>query len=304
MRASRDEGGIHRVARPVRNRWSAFGQGLYLDPVLESLEKPIRTEALDLKEIKFRIVHISDTHISPFGHFAGEVFDRAAKRISKLDPRPDLTIHSGDLTNNGVLPEYELALEKLKLFELRPLFCPGNHDQMNYGQSLFREMVSPMDVEEDVGKMVVFLMNSPMPDRDEGRLGRRRQSFLDERLEAIGKDRFRVVVFHHHLVPVPLAGRETNVMEDAGDVLEMLLRHGVDLVVMGHRHVRRALKIENTVLLNASTLSSIRTRGRLGHSFNVVDVFADGGMRITEKNLTTDSDLILGEYQREASQGC
>lgn len=250
-----------------------------------------------MKEIRFRIVHISDTHISPFGHFAGEVFDMAAKTINRLDPRPDVTIHSGDLTNNGVLPEYELALEKLKLLESRPLFCPGNHDEMNYGQSLFRELVSPMDVERDVGGMAVFLMNSPMPDRDEGRLGRRRQSFLDERLEAIGKERFRVVVFHHHLVPVPLAGRETNVMEDAGDVLEMLLRHDVDLVIMGHRHVRRALKIENTVLLNASTLSSIRTRGRLGHSFNIVDVSTDGTMRITEKNLTTESDLILAEYR-------
>jgi 3',5'-cyclic AMP phosphodiesterase CpdA len=30
-----------------------------------------------------------------------------------LDPAPDIVIHTGDLTDNGVLLDYELAVERL-----------------------------------------------------------------------------------------------------------------------------------------------------------------------------------------------
>ena len=73
-----------------------------------------------------------------------------------------------------------------------------------------------------------------------------------------------------------------NVLEDAGDILDMVLRHNVDLVLMGHRHVERVLRINNTLLVNATTTSSIRTRGRLGHSLNIIDIKKDKPIEVTE----------------------
>lgn len=61
---------------------------------------------------------------------------------------------------------------------------------------------------------------------------------------------------------------------------------------MGHRHVGRALRIDNTVLANVGTLSCIRTRGRLGHCFNIIDVFTDGPIRVTERSITDEKDLL------------
>jgi predicted phosphodiesterase len=77
-----------------------------------------------------------------------------------------------------------------------------------------------------------------------------------------------------------------NVLEDAGDILDLVLRHKVNLVLMGHRHVRRVLKIDSTVLVNAGTTSSMRTRGRFGHSFNIIDIGHDGQINVTEHRLS------------------
>ncbi|MEM2896213.1 MAG: metallophosphoesterase [Candidatus Bathyarchaeia archaeon] len=250
-------------------------------------------------KVSHRIVHISDTHISPHGQFLDSYFDKAVEKINKLDPPPSLIIHTGDLTDNGVLLDYELALEKLKSFHKKILISPGNHDERNYGQSLFRELISSMDREVKFDDIVVYLMNSPEPDRDAGRLGRRRLEFLENKLKRISDETIKIVVFHHHLIPVAGSGREMNVLEDAGDVLEAVLRHHVNLVLMGHRHVRRVLRIESSILLNAGTVSSIRTRGRFGHSFNIIDIYQDGSISIIERNLSLEKDILLANYRKQ-----
>jgi 3',5'-cyclic AMP phosphodiesterase CpdA len=246
-----------------------------------------------LRDIKTRIVHISDTHISPVGQFKANFFDKAVKEIDKLDPEPSMLIHTGDLTDWGILEDYELATKKIQPLPKKRFFAPGNHDERNYGQELFKELLPVPDFEAREGDVAIYVMNSPEPDRDEGRLGRRRQDFLAMKMKDLPKDMFKIVAFHHHVVPVPYSGRETNVLEDAGDVLELLLRNNVQLVLMGHRHVQRAIKIENTLFVNAGTLSCVRTRARLGNSFNVIDIAEDGTIDVQEVNLTKDAKLEL-----------
>jgi Icc protein len=233
----------------------------------------------------YRIVQISDTHISKFGQFMEKRFDHAAKIINGLDPAPDVVVHTGDLTDNGVLADYEFAIKKLKDIKPKMIIAPGNHDERNYGQSLFREMIGPLEFESEKEDLKFFILNSPEPDRDEGRLGRRRQSYLEEKLGGLSEDSVKILIFHHHLIPVPYAGREMNVLEDAGDILDMVLRYKVNLVLMGHRHVRRVLRISDTLLVNATTTSSIRTRGRLGHSINIIDIKKDKQIAISEIKL-------------------
>ncbi|MGD0423723.1 MAG: metallophosphoesterase [Candidatus Bathyarchaeia archaeon] len=248
-------------------------------------------------EIKSRIVHFSDCHISPHGNFVEESFDWAVKDINNLDPEPDIAILSGDLTDNGVLKEYELAVTKLDTLEPKVLVAPGNHDEKNFGQSLFQEMIGPVDHELKLRETSIFITDSPQPDRDEGRLGRRRQTNLEEEMGRLGPNAIKILVFHHHLVSVPFSGRDQDVLEDAGDILDMVLRHKVNLVLMGHRHVRRTLQIYDTLLVNAGTTSSIRTRGRLGHSYNIVDVLTNDVIRVTERNITERKSSVLGTFK-------
>lgn len=246
-----------------------------------------------LPDIKTRIVHVSDTHISPVGQFKASAFDKAVKEIDKLDPEPTFLIHTGDLTDWGILEDYELATKKIQSLPRKKFFATGNHDVRNYGQSLFKELLPVPDSESREGDIAIYIMNSPEPDRDEGRLGQRRQDFLVDKMKELPSNVLKIVAFHHHVVPVPYSGRETNVLEDAGDVLELLLRNNVQLVLMGHRHVQRAIKINNTLFVNAGTLSCVRTRARLGNSFNVIDIAEDGTIDVQEVNLTKDTKLEL-----------
>mgnify|MGYP002153787191 CR=1 FL=1 len=249
-----------------------------------------------MAKLGFRIAQISDTHISPHGNFVEETFDWAVNDINKLEPRPDVVIHSGDLTNNGVLTDYEYASKKLAMLEPKILVAPGNHDEYNYGYSLFREMIGPVDRELKIQNFAIYVTDSPQPDRDEGRLGRRRQTYIEERLGQVEEDAIKILVFHHHLVPVPFSGRDQDVLEDAGDIIDMILRHKVNLVLMGHRHVRRTLQVQDTVLVNAGTTSSIRTRGRLGHSYNLIDIFDDKSIIVSERNITDKRTTVLGTF--------
>lgn len=250
-----------------------------------------------MSDLHFRIAHISDTHISRHGNFIEKMFDKAIKEINNLKPQPNVIIHTGDLTDNGVLSDYEFSLEKLGMLKTKVLVAPGNHDQRNYGHSLFKELIGPLDHKVEVDEGVIFIMNSPEPDRDEGRLGRRRQDYLEESLKEISDDRIKIVAFHHHLVPIPHAGREKNILEDAGDILETVLVNEVNLVLMGHRHVRRFLRINNTILINAGTTSNIRTRARLGHSFNIIDKSSDGKVKVIERNISQEKNMLTNEFQ-------
>ena len=66
--------------------------------------------------------------------------------------------------------------------------------------------------------------------------------------------RFRLLMLHHHLLPIPGTGRERNMVYDAGDVLEVLQECGVNLVLSGHKHVPYAWRLESLFVVNAGTV--------------------------------------------------
>jgi len=84
-----------------------------------------------------------------------------------------------------------------------------------------------------------------------------------------------IVGFHHHLIPVPNSGREKNIIEDAGETLDIILKNEIPLVLMGHRHVPYGVKIHKTLLVNAGTFSCNRTRAHFGNTFNIIDIEND-----------------------------
>lgn len=217
-----------------------------------------------------RIVHLSDPHFDQGSDFDGEAFEKALNLLNSLSPKPRLVFVSGDVTFNGLLSEYEVARKELSKLNAEVLVVPGNHDERNLGYKLFPEFFGDTDTVKEYEEVVVIGLASSEPDRDEGRLGRMRHRLIQRTLQGLKKT--PIIGFHHHLIPIPNSGREANVVEDAGEVLDLILRYKVPLVLMGHRHVPYAVKVHETLLVNAGTISSKRTRARFGHSFNVIDV--------------------------------
>jgi 3',5'-cyclic AMP phosphodiesterase CpdA len=214
-----------------------------------------------------RIAHISDTHISPYGGFIEKEFDNMIAQINLL--KPDLVIHSGDITHEGLLEDYKLAKEKLSLLEPDMIILPGNHDARNLGHTIYPNFFGSKNVIKKVEDIGICALDTSVPDIDEGRLGRTGQDHMKKLIE----DFFglvKIISIHHHLIPVPEAGRARNMIDDAGDVLKLVTEENVDLILMGHRHVPYITKVENTIMTNAGTLSARKTRGYHGHSFNLI----------------------------------
>lgn len=214
-----------------------------------------------------RIAHISDIHCNFGTDFNEQMYNKAVKQVNTSDA--DLVFVSGDLTTWGLLSEYALAQEQLKAINPRLTIVPGNHDERNLGYKLFPEFFGETDFIHRFDELNLVGLASSEPDKDDGRLGRGRHKLMEQ---SVKKNKNTIVGFHHHVIPIPNSGREANMIEDAGETLDILLKNEIPLVLMGHRHVPFAVKIHKTLLVNAGTLSCTRTRAHFGNTFNIVDI--------------------------------
>ncbi|MEM2636987.1 MAG: metallophosphoesterase [Candidatus Korarchaeota archaeon] len=224
-----------------------------------------------------RIAHISDTHIGNDTFFFSK---KATKRGLKLinEAKPDIVIHTGDITGHGLLEEYEMA-KKLFRFKCPFLAVPGNHDSENVGYELFFKFYGHRgfaeEFEKNGEKFYIVGVDTTIPDSPDGRVGEGGLEFIRESFENAPKNGVRILTMHHHIIPTFHSGREFCTVSDGGDLLQLIIDMDINVVLSGHRHsfTVRSVKIngKKTVVINAGSLSQI-TRGFEGHSFNIVDI--------------------------------
>src|SRR5690349_7668948 len=81
------------------------------------------------------IAQITDFHIKARGRLGYRVVDTASclaaavAAVVALDPRPDVVVATGDLTDFGRPEEYELLAELLAPLPMPVYLVPGNHDE-------------------------------------------------------------------------------------------------------------------------------------------------------------------------------
>ncbi|KYK34776.1 MAG: hypothetical protein AYK22_04690, partial [Thermoplasmatales archaeon SG8-52-3] len=243
-----------------------------------------------------KIAHISDIHCNFGTDFNEKIFEKATSMVNKIEA--DLVLISGDLTTDGLISEYELAKEKLKKINGKIAIVPGNHDERNLGWKLFPEFFGETDFIHKYDEINLIGLASSEPDRDDGRLGRGRHKLIEK---GINKNKTTILSFHHHVIPVPHSGRETNIIEDAGETLDIILKNEVPLVLMGHRHVPWAVKIHKTLLVNAGTFSCNRTRAHFGNTFNIIDI-KDDEIEVFVTNIRKEKEKKMIEFN--LSNGC
>jgi 3',5'-cyclic AMP phosphodiesterase CpdA len=227
---------------------------------------------MDVAARPFRIAHLSDLHCGG-PYFEAALLDRAISEINEL--RPDMVICTGDLTTFGFKHEYQMARQYLDQLNCDAfVVVPGNHDARNVGYVHFEELFGNRSSVLRKGNVSVVAIDSTEPDLDHGQIGRGRYGWIEEQFAAEPSE-FRIFVLHHHLLPVPGTGRERNVVYDAGDALEVLAASECRLVLSGHKHVPHAWRLEDLFVVNAGTVSTLRTRGKGRPCYNVVEVHED-----------------------------
>jgi Icc protein len=259
----------------------------------------------------FRIAQLSDLHCgSPY--FDAKLAFAAVDDILSMEP--DLVVVCGDLTSEGYVQEFKEAKRFLEPLErLRLVVLPGNHDAKNVGYLHFRDIFGVADsqgkadtsivIEADYGgpdggepRLVrLVAVDSAKPDLAEGEVGRERYPWLEAEFSKPAD--LKVMALHHHLVPVPGTGRERNTVWDAGDVLQLLVDHNVDMVLSGHKHVPHIWLLQGVLLVNSGTVSSWRLRGYSRPCYNVIEV-SDQSIRVTLR-YPGGGEREMGELDRQ-----
>ncbi|HTX61362.1 MAG TPA: metallophosphoesterase [Methanobacterium sp.] len=221
------------------------------------------------------ITHISDLHVGSLA-FKANLLKKVIAEINEMNP--DVTIITGDITENGYYMEFEKASEYLDNIEPPLLVVPGNHDARHVGDQGFIELIekrcSAQDFKDEGIKVIGI--DSSEPDLDYGKIGRAQQSFMEKELKQAGKDNiYKIIALHHHIIPVPQTGRERNVLSDAGDILQSLIDGEANLVLSGHKHMPHVWIMGNTTFATAGTASSLKLRGKTVPSYNTININED-----------------------------
>jgi len=232
----------------------------------------------------FTIAQFSDLHCGG-PRFDEHLLERVIREVNEA--KPNLVVVPGDLTADGYRDEYEIAKTHLEQIECADVIViPGNHDSRNVGYLHFvelfgqrwdaREMELGVERTETGTKNIrIVSVDSSKPDLNDGEVGRHRYQWLAEQLGDPDEDVFKIVIIHHHLVGIPNTGRERNIVLDAGDVLEMLSVHDVDLVLAGHKHVPYVWPVGGMLVCTSGTACTWRTRANIPPSYNLITISGD-----------------------------
>jgi 3',5'-cyclic AMP phosphodiesterase CpdA len=212
-----------------------------------------------------KIIHISDLHLSN-GYYLPSLKENMREFINETNP--DLLIITGDMTMEGHPHEYEEVKDYIDSLKCEAkLIVPGNHDARNVGYEIFQELFGPRNSVYRSGGVVVVGIDSSQPDLDEGHIGRSNYPFIADNLKS---GELKILALHHHLIPIPFAGREQNIVTDAGDALQVITEIGTHIVLSGHKHIPWIWKLEETHFINAGTATSVRVKGRTEQSFHML----------------------------------
>lgn len=249
------------------------------------------------------IAQISDLHLGP--QFVASAYDLAVKEI--LDLKPDVVVASGDFTESGLMREFQLAAEKLQQLRDFPfLSVPGNHDYRSTGYLIYKEVFQGNPT-FTLGNAAFFSVGTARPDRDEGEVGHRQDLWLAENLKK-NKNKAKIVIMHHHVVPVPDTGTDRITIVDAGDVLRTLFQSQANLVLCGHRHRPWMWKINDLLIAHAGTTSSERTRGYFANTYNIIELNESnaeatvwlkiiGGKKFNMSDVVKESETYIPEVK-------
>ncbi len=192
---------------------------------------------------------ISDSHVTVPGKPAcgvaptDENLARCVTFLNGLTPRPELVIMTGDIINDGGLPQAREAARILASLEPPLYIVAGNHDERSALNEAFSARVCPVmeagfiQYVFQAGRLRFIVLDSTAPGRPGGILCRQRLDWLAARL-AEDSQTPTVLVLHHPPLKFGVLETDEDGFEGADGLAEIL--HGHDHVIRilcGHIHL-------------------------------------------------------------------
>jgi Icc protein len=194
------------------------------------------------------IAQLTDLHLRPLGLPAYRVSEtnmmteRAFDMVAALQPRPDVVLITGDMTDCGLESEYQLLRSLLARLPMPVFMIPGNHDRRDNLKKVFADwptiVADPDFIQFVVDDFPVRLigLDTVIAGDSGGMLCDRRLDFLDAALN--GSDRPSIIFMHHPPFECGIVHMDRiNLIEGAGRLAEIVRKNGkVERILCGHHH--------------------------------------------------------------------
>lgn len=253
-----------------------------------------------------RLVHLSDLH---FGAHDERLVEAVEAQVDEL--KPDLVVISGDFTQRARTEQFHDAcqfLQRLQSNGHEVLGVPGNHDVPLY--DVLRRFLSPLAryrrfIDESLcpfvelpGLAVLGVNTARSLTFKDGRINANQVTFIRDTFARAPKDSFRVLVTHHPLFALEVAGEVAPAIGRQELALDAIQEAGVDMLLAGHNHHASTHSASDLVtraggalVVQAGTATSTRVREQ-GQSFNTIDV-ANASVTITVNSWHNDRFVPL-----------
>jgi Icc protein len=187
------------------------------------------------------LVQLSDSHLFAegggklLGMDTADSLQRVIERVLEEQPRIDLLLASGDLSQDGSLASYQRFRRMSGAINAPARWFAGNHDEA----APMREACAGTDLLEavvDIGAWRLILLDSTIPGAVPGRLGEAQLQVLADALETAA-GRHVLVSFHHHPVSIGCRWMEPLGILDAAALFAVVERFPqVRALLWGHVH--------------------------------------------------------------------
>jgi len=255
------------------------------------------------------IAQISDLHVQERpgldGVLASTHLRRCIATLNRLNPRPDLVLMTGDLTERGGLQEYRMLQSVIGELDIPYLLIPGNHDHPDHLRAVFAQ-----DAYLQAGHPFIQYVDESWPVRivalDTTTRGGHHGVLCPERLQWLAArlaeqpDRTTVVMMHH--LPVDTGIRQMDaigLLEGRDEFVRIVGAHAnVERVLCGHLHRTIFCRIGQTLACSCPGTAhqvelDLADPGRLADNFEPPGYL----LHWVRPGATITHHAVIGDYE-------
>ncbi len=210
-----------------------------------------------------RLAQVTDSHIfaDPEGCLLGlntrESFTAVCDRVSREEPRPDVLLATGDLSQDASPESYKYLADQFYDMSIPCFWVAGNHDNSDAMEIYFSNSVVSPAKHLFIGHWQVILLDSSVLGKVHGKLKASELEFLDKTLSRY-KDKHSLVVLHHQPIEIGSEWLDTIGLKNNKEFNQVIDKHShVKGVLWGHVH-QEFSKIINGVHWMASPSSCVQ----------------------------------------------
>jgi Icc protein len=188
------------------------------------------------------VAQITDTHLfakverTLLGLLTNNSFQAVLERISKLQPRPEILLLTGDLSQDESYESYQRLQDSLAPLKIPTYWLPGNHDSLPVMQQVLRQPPISSEKSFQAGGWNFLLLSSWVAGCVHGQLSQESLEWLELQLQLIDS-KPTLIGLHHPPCLVHSDWLDTSTLRNSEEFFAVIDRYSqVKLVMFGHIH--------------------------------------------------------------------